>query len=296
MRFKKFLTLFLIFSSLFGRLVLGPQLNLVQALLVTYQTDFNTATWVNRSGSNTTSTTGSPFSIAMGDHTFLLSYGTRDGSNNTYFGSINNGNASSYFRLDLNGQPSRSILAPFEGLGDDEFEMVVAMNTSFYFINLDSMTLTWESIGAKEFTGKVIFSVNEGKTWQAYNTDFSLSRDTTPKSYNQNLNNVYNEIRLGYYFSVASLSTQVFQVKNPVISINYNQLNDADAANSLKEEVILYTPCVSDTDGLVLLTLAKKSELINKYNALSINAKSLFANISISGGYNALDRYLFLTK
>jgi hypothetical protein len=140
--------------------VLGPQLNLVQALPVTYQTDFNTATWINRSDTNTTSTTGSPFSITMDGHTFLLSYGTRDGSNNAYFGSLNNGNAEFYFRLNnlhLIAQ-ARTLLAPFDPLGNDPFEMVVASTTTFYHLSLTSMALTWESIAAQAFTAKVIYS------------------------------------------------------------------------------------------------------------------------------------------
>ena len=282
---------------MFGRLVLGPQLNLVQALPVIYQTDFNSATWVNRSGTNTTSTTGSPFSIAMDGHTFLLSYGTRDGSNNAYFGSLNNGNAEYYFRLNnlhLIAQ-ARTLLAPFDPLGTDPFEMVVASTTTFYHLSLTSMALTWESIAAQAFTAKVIYSLDQGLSWQALGDSVTLSNATNPKSLNTSITTDYTGIRLGYYFSVGTLSL-TFQMKNPVMTIDYNTLSDEDAANNFKDEVVLYTPCETDEDNLILITPEKKQDLINKYNALSTSAKSNLASLSIEGGYTALDRYLFLTK
>ena len=282
---------------MFGRLVLGPQLNLVQALPVTYQTDFNTATWVNRSGTNTTSTTGSPFSITMDGHTFLLSYGTRDGSNNAYFGSLNNNSASSYFRLDNNHLivSARTLLAPFNPLGTDPYEMVVASTTTFYHLTLTSMALTWESIAAQAFTAKVIYSLDQGVSWQAFGDSVTLSNVTNPKSLNTSITTEYTGIRLGYYFSVGTLSS-TFHMKNPVMTIDYNTLSDEDAASNFKDEVVLYTPCETDEDNLILLTPAKKQDLINKYNALSTSAKSNLASLSIEGGYTALDRYLFLTK
>jgi hypothetical protein len=85
-------------------------------------------------------------------------------------------------------------------------------------------------------------------------------------------------------------------MKNPVMTIDYHTLSDEDAANNFKDEVVLYTPCETDEDNLILITPEKKQDLINKYNALSTSAKSNLASLSIEGGYIALDRYLFLTK
>jgi hypothetical protein len=85
-------------------------------------------------------------------------------------------------------------------------------------------------------------------------------------------------------------------MKNPVFTIDYHTLSDEDAASNFKDEVVLYTPCETDEDNLILLTSAKKQDLINKYNALSSTAKSNLASLSIGGGFTAFDRYLFLTK
>lgn len=294
MRLKKIGVIFLVFSIIFIRISIEIRTNPVNATL-TYETDFNQGTWVNRSGGNTTSTTGSPFTVSTNNVDFLLSYGTRDGSNNVYFGSLNNNNASSYFRLDSNHLivEARTLLAPFNPLGSDPYEMVIAMKTIFYYVSITSMTLTWESIGAQAFTGKVIYSLDQGLTWQAFGDGFSLSSSTSPKSLTTWVNSSYSGIQLGYYFSVSNL-TSTFNVKNPVISIAYSQLSDEDAANALKEEVILYTPCVSDENGLTFITAAKKTEFMEKYGALNANAKSIFSGLSIGGGFTALDRYLFL--
>jgi hypothetical protein len=78
--------------------------------------------------------------------------------------------------------------------------------------------------------------------------------------------------------------------------VSYTELTDENAAIALKNEVILYTPCATDEDGLTLLTLAKKNELITKYNELSSNAKTSFATLSIGGGYTAFNRYAFLIR
>ena len=296
MRVKKLLIFFILASTVFGRIVFELQTNLVQALPVTYQTDFNTATWVNRFGSNTTSTTGSPFSIHMNGHTFLMSYGTRDGTT-AYFGSLNNNNATSYFRLDQNHliASARILLAPFNPLGDDPYEMVVASTTTFYHLSLTSMTLAWESIAAQAFTAKVIYSLDQGVSWQPFGDSVTLSNATSPTSLPTSFNIHYTGIRLGYYFSVGTL-TSTFHMKNPVLTIDYEPLSDEDAAHALRDEVILYTPCVTDEDNLVLLTEQKKQDLINKYDAMSANAKSIFHSLSIRDEVTAGQRYLFLIK
>jgi hypothetical protein len=173
--------------------------------------------------------------------------------------------------------------------------MVIAMNTSFYFINLFSMTLSWETIGPQDFTGKVVYSNDHGRSWQAFGDVFNLSNDTSPKSLTFDFNDNYRFIQLGFYFSLNQLN-KTFNVKNPVISINYSQFSDQNAAESLKNQVILFTPCPDDEDDLVLINSNQKSDLIKQYNALTNNAKSLFAGLSIGGGFTALDRYLFLTR
>jgi hypothetical protein len=105
----------------------------------------------------------------------------------------------------------------------------------------------------------------------------------------------YTGIRLGYYVSVGTLSS-TFHIKNPVITIDYEPLSDEDAAHALKDEVVLYTPCDTDEDNLVLLTESKKQDLINKYDALSTNAKSIFNSLTIGNGFTAGQRYLLLVR
>jgi hypothetical protein len=190
---------------------------------------------------------------------------------------------------------ARTLLAPFNPLGTDPFEMVVASTTTFYHLTLTSMALTWESIAAQAFTAKVIYSLDQGVSWQAFGDSVTLSNATNPKSLNTSITTEYTGIRLGYYFSVGTLSS-TFHMKNPVMTIDYHTLSDEDAANNFKDEVVLYTPCETDEDNLILITPEKKQDLINKYNALSTSAKSNLASLSIEGGYIALDRYLFLTK
>jgi hypothetical protein len=296
-RSKKVGIIFVLIAMLFIRLTVNFGMSPVGANLLTYQTDFRQGTWTNRTGGTTTSTTGSPFTVNSNSRDFLLSYGTRDGSNNAYFGSLNNNNANSYFRLNNDHliAEARTLLAPFDPLGNDPHEMVVASKTSFYFVSLTSMTLAWESIAAQAFTAKAIYSVNEGVSWQVFGESLTLS-STSPTSWETNFDTSYTGIQLGYYFSVSNLSSATFHVKNPVITIAYTSLSDEVAANAFKDEVVMYTPCVTDDQGLILLTTKKKTEFINKYNALNANAKSLFAGLSIGGGFTALDRYLLLVK
>jgi hypothetical protein len=96
MRLTKQVVSFVLISMLFSGLILRSRPNQVYAL-ETYQTNFNTGTWTNFSNGTTTTTTGSPHTVVTKGHSFLFSYGSRDGSNNVYAGSLNNNNANSYF-------------------------------------------------------------------------------------------------------------------------------------------------------------------------------------------------------
>jgi hypothetical protein len=296
MRLTKQVVSFVLISMLYSGLILRSRPNQVYAL-ETYQTNFNTGTWTNFSNGATTTTTGSPHTVVTNGHSFLFTYGSRDGSNNVYAGSLNNNNANSYFRLNADHINSQAevILAPFDPLGSNAHEMVIAMKTSFYFISLSQITFEWESSAAQTFVGKAIYSLDEGLTWQSFADTFTVTSATSPKSVSQSVDSSYTSIRLGYYFGVMTLGS-VFNIKNPVITMSYAELTDENAAIALKNEVILYTPCATDEDGLTLLTLAKKNELITKYDALSSNAKTSFATLSIGGGFTALSRYLFLTR
>lgn len=299
MRWKKLGVILILMSFLIVGILLQPSRRIVRASTLTYQTDFSTGTWVNRTGGVDTGPTSSPFTINTNGHQFLLSYGSRSSENIVYFGNLGTTTASSYFRLDSNllHEAAEAILAPFDPLGTDAFEMVLAMKSSLYFVSLTSMTLSWTGFGNTAFTGKVIYSLDQGISWQVFGDSFAFSKTTAPQSITRtfNVNDTYTSINLGYYVSVNSVTSSHY-IQEPSISFSYNQMSDEDSAHAFKNEVILYTPCITDEDQLTLITPAKKTELIDKYGKLSSQAKSLLANLSIGGGFTALDRYLFLTK
>jgi hypothetical protein len=298
---KKLGVIFLLMSLIFVRLIFSFNTNQVSATF-SYQTDFNNGTWLNRTGGITTSTTASPFKVTTNGHEFLLSYGSKDGSNNVYLGAPNNNNANSYFKLNsshLHDATIQNTLIPFRTIGSYDFEMVVAMNTSFYYVTLNDISLTWSINGTQTLNGALIYSIDEGVSWQKYTNEFEVASNISPKSLIQNFDQTitYSAVRLGYYFGVTEvIANTTHYLYNPTITINYNKFSDLDAATTLKDEVILYTPCITDEDNLLLLSSTKKNEFIRKYDSLSANAKSLFAGLSIGGGYTALDRYLLLTR
>jgi hypothetical protein len=297
MRVKKLLIFFILFSTVFGRIVFELQTNLVQALPVTYQTDFNTATWVNRTNGSTTAPSDSFFLIETNNHDFILSYGSRALDGTVYVGNLGTSTASSYFRLNdqLLHEISKVALAPFDSLGTDAFEMVVAMTSTLYFVSLDTLSITWTGFGSNALSGKAIYSIDQGGTWSSFGSGVSLSRSTSPAILSESMNTSYTGIQLGFYFSTPTVTTSHY-LANPQLTIEYEIMSDEAAANALKDEVILYTPCVTDEDNLVLLTEEKKQDLINKYDALSTNAKSIFNSLSIGDGFTAGQRYLFLIK
>ena len=285
---------FVLISLIYTGLILGSQPNQVNASL-TYQTDFSSGTWLNYlNASSPLSTTRSPFRVTTNGHTFIISYGSLD-AGVTYSGSKNNASPDSYFEFNPFNSPSRSILDPFESLGSHTYQKVIAMATSFYFVEIEHISLSWTNSGNHDFAVKPIFSINEGVSWQDLSAISTVTFTTgIPDTIATSTALVYNQIRLGYYFGTNTLVSSNYYISNPSVSITYQSYSDEDAANALKNEVILYTPCVTDEDDLILLSASKKTELTNKYNALSNVAKSIFSSLSLDDGFTALDRYLFL--
>jgi hypothetical protein len=296
MQITKQMLSFGLLSVIYTGLMVGSQPNQVNASL-TYQTDFSSGNWLNNlNNTSPLSTTRSPFKVTTNGHTFIISYGSLD-AGVAYSGSKNNASPDAYFEFNPFNSPSRIILDPFESLGNHTYQKVIAMATSFYYVEIEQISLSWTNSGNHDFEVKPIYSINEGVSWQDISTISTVTFTTgIPDSISTTTSLAYNQIRLGYYFGTNTLVSSNYYIGNPTVSVTYQGFTDSDAANALNNEVSQYTPCTSDDRGLILLTSAKRTELINKYNALSNEAKTIFASLPVDVyyTYTALDRYLFL--
>jgi hypothetical protein len=265
----------------------------VQAL--TLNANLATGTWVNKNETTTNlnDSAFSPFVITSNGMDFLLTVGSFDASTSTaYYGTLNALSTSNHYNLSKS-----SSLSAFDALTNHAFEGALVMDEDLWNVSIQSLTMDWSNKSNDIYnTLAFVYSYDGGLTW-------SLDDNTKKTSFNDSaLTATFsptgiqgNRVRVGI-LSGKDSNTFGLSFTNPELTINYTTLSSEDSSNALKDEVILYTPCVTDTEGLILITEDKKNDLILKYNNLSSEAKTLFQSTSIGDGFTAYDRYILLTS
>jgi hypothetical protein len=265
----------------------------VQAL--TLNANLATGTWVNKNETTTNlnDPAFSPFVITSNGMDYLLTVGSFDAStSNAYYGTLNALSTSNHYNLSKS-----SSLSALDALTNHAFEGALVMHEDLWNVSIQSLTLDWSNKSNDIYnTLAFVYSYDGGLTWLLDNAtkknsfnDSALTATFSPTGIQG------NRVRVGI-LSGKDSNTFGLYFTNPELTINYTTLSSEDSSNALKDEVILYTPCVTDTEGLILITEDKKNDLILKYNNLSSEAKTLFQSTSIGDGFTAYDRYILLTS
>ena len=264
----------------------------VQAL--TLNANLATGTWVNKNETTTNlnDPAFSPFVITSNGMDYLLTVGSFDAStSNAYYGTLNALSTSNHYNLSKS-----SSLSALDALTNHAFEGAFVMHEDLWNVSIQSLTMDWSNKSNDIYnTLAFVYSYDGGLTW-------SLDDNTKKTSFNDSaLTATFsptgiqgNRVRVGI-LSGKDSNTFGLSFTNPELTINYTTLSSEVSSNALKDELILYTPCVTDTEGLILITEAKKNDLILKYNSLTSEAKTTFQATSIGDGFTAYDRYILLT-
>ena len=266
-----------------------------QAEALTLTADFATGTWINKNSQANQfgDVANSPYRVTTNDIEYIISTGFYEsGTSSAIFGAKTALTVSNHYNLSKD-----SSLASVNALTNETFEASIFMNEDLWNVDIDSMTISWTEKSSDIYTFfYFIYSLDGGLSWQ-------VDEDTKKTNFNDgaltaifDVNAIQgNRVRVGF-LTTKSSNTLGLYLTNPTISLNYRTLTDSESVTVLTNEVLLYTPCVSDEDALTLITDNKKIDLITKYNQLSTTAKTLFQNESIGGGYTAYERYSFLIQ
>jgi hypothetical protein len=266
-----------------------------QAEALTLTADFATGTWINKNSQANQfgDVENSPYRVTTNDIEYIISTGFYEsGTSSAIFGAKSALAVSNHYNLSKD-----SSLAAVNALTNETFEASIFMNEDLWNVDIDSMTISWTEKSNDIYTFfYFIYSLDGGLSWQ-------VDEDTKKTNFNDgaltaifDVNAIQgNRVRVGF-LTTKSSNTLGLYLTNPTISLNYRTLTDSESVTVLTNEVLLYTPCVSDEDALTLITDNKKNDLITKYNQLSTTAKTLFQNESIGDGYTAYERYSFLIQ
>jgi len=264
-----------------------------QAEALTLTADFATGTWINKNGqaNQFTDVANSPYQVNTNDIEYIISTGFYDaGTNQAVFGALNNVSVSTHYNLG-----KASLLAAVNTLTDEALEASIFMNQDLVNVAIESMTISWTDKSNDIYSFfYFIYSLDGGLTWQVDDNSKKTNFNDGALTAVFNVNAIQgNRMRVGF-LTTKSTNTLGLYLTNPTISLNYRTLTDSESMTMLKNEVLLYTPCESDEDGLILMTNDKKFDFITKYNQLSSSTKTLFQNESIGNGYTAFERYEWL--
>jgi hypothetical protein len=266
-----------------------------QAEALTLTADFATGTWINKNSQANQfgDVANSPYRVTTNDIEYIVSTGFfESGTSSAIFGAKTALTVSNHYNLSKD-----SSLAEVNALTNETFEASIFMNEDLWNVEIDLMTVSWTEKSNDIYTFfYFIYSLDGGLSWQ-------VDEDTKKTNFNDgaltatfDVNAIQgNRVRVGF-LTTKSSNTLGLYLTNPTITLNYRTLSDSESVTVLTNEVLLYTPCVSDEDALILITDNKKIDLITKYNQLSNTAKTLFQNESIGDGYTAYERYSFLIQ
>ena len=265
------------------------------AQALTLNANLATGTWVNKNETTTNlnDPAFSPFVITSNGMDYLLTVGSFDASTSTaYYGTLNALSTSNHYNLSKS-----SSLSALDALTNHAFEGALVLHEDLWNVSIQSLTMDWSNKSNDIYnTLAFVYSYDGGLTWSLDNAtkktsfnDSALTATFSPTGIQG------NRVRVGV-LSGKDSNTFGLSFTNPELTINYTTLSSEDSSNALKDEVILYTPCVTDNEGLILITETKRDDLILKYNNLSSGAKTLFQSTSIGDGFTVYDRYILLTS
>lgn len=286
--------------SLSSIMVLGMLLtqfqetSLFNADASTLTATLSTGTWVNKFGvSNAFSDiANSPYTITSQGMDYVLSVGFYDaGQTRAVYGAYTALSASNHFKLNKD-----SSLALFDALTNFTFEGVLVMKSDLWNVSVSSLTMTWEQGSNDHHTFYFIYSLDGGLSWQLDSDATQTSINGSAKTVTLNSSIILgNRVRVGI---LNGLNTNANDLSfyNPELTVTYESLSDQDSSDLLTNEVMLYTPCETDEDQLILISEDKKYDFIQKYANLSNNAKILFQNQDIGDNFTAYDRYTLVIK
>lgn len=267
--------------------------SLFNAQALTLSADFAAGTWINKNGQTNqfSDVANSPYRVTTNGIEYIISTGFYEsGTSSAIFGAKTALAVSNHYNLSKD-----SSLAAVNPLTNETFEASIFMNEDLWNVEIASMTVSWTDKSSDIYgLFYFIYSLDGGLSWQADEdtkktnfNDGALSAEFDVEAFQG------NRMRVGF-LTTKSANTLGLYLTNPTISLNYRTLTDLESMTLLKNEVLLYTPCESDEDGLILITENKKNDLTVKYNQLSSPAKTLFQNESIGNGLTAYDRYEWL--
>lgn len=242
-----------------------PSLLLVQAETGTYATDLANATWRDSQGLNVDRTdyTKAPFYIEDNGHTLLFSAGCYPDSTVPRLGSHN---AASYAYHDFD----HASLVQFRGLTNNKNAAVIVLTTPLLGAAVTSLTFSWSSTSGGAQDVNYLYSYDGGHHWNIAETGTTESK--TSIQFNETV--VGNHVQVGVLLTYSAVAYRY--INNPNLSIDQRTLTNQERAEALMDLVASYTPCLTDDQGLLLADENVANNLKNQYDALPLEAQTIF--------------------
>jgi hypothetical protein len=236
----------------------------VEAETNTYTTSFNDFPWKDVNGSYSTRAdyTKAPFIVEEETHSFLFSAGYDDATGGPRLGSQNS-TAYQYHDFD------QASLWPFRNLTSNPSEAVIAMTTSLVGHKVTNVSFSWNATYNGPQDVHLIYSLDDGSNWHIATSGATTSG--SPLVFSNVISG--NHLRIGILTGYKQLAYRYLE--NPTISFLFEPMTDNESASSLMELVATYTPCETDTLGLLLSSDAIATSLADQYNSLSENARAI---------------------
>lgn len=295
--YKKFLNLVLLFLTFFGLMIASIRLP-VFATTLQIQTNFqdSNAIWLNKNNNNSNnSVADSPYRITNiineTPYQFLMSVGAYVSGNpdRVILGAFSS-TVTGYYNLTHN-----SLLSPFAALTNAKYPAVIVLNQDLYFQKVTSLSYAY-AYGTSGDTHTItpIYSTNKGTTWQkapASSTFTTSGSANTIPFDNLSYTSVY--LRVGVLFENTN-NQDAMNMSNPVLSLNFESMENAAQANEFASMIEDYSPCADIENGMTQLTSQKQNELVHLYSQLSNGAKLELNAIEMGIGFTAAQRYQYL--
>jgi len=307
MLFKKSLSSSLLLAIVFLILLTTSSVD-VLATSVTIQTNFldASAVWVNKlnqitdastNPKNNTSVVNSPYRVTMTsndvDYTFIMSVGAYvpGTPDRVIFGAFT-ATLTGYYNL-----AHSSSLDSFEPLTSATYAAVIALHEDLCYAKVTSITFSYAN-GTRDDVHHltVIYSYNQGVTWNKESNDQSLATGSSSGSITFSALTIqHSDVRVGLLFeNTFNYANNDINMSNPQVSITTSPMTATEQANQFASEIENYTLCATVGNGMIQLTSPKQQAFIDKYQRLTPEAKSLLNSIPMGAGFTAMDRYLFL--
>jgi hypothetical protein len=252
--------------------------------------------WNNKNGlSENTSFANAPYTITSlaSNLSYFISVGVYNAGQSRYDFGTNSSNVVNYYNL-----THHASLSAYASLSTVARASVYVLLTPLYYVNMHEMMYTYTGGNAHyEFQITPIYSFDNGSSWEknAKSETFKTSSSGGSVLLDDIDNPITPRVAYGFLFEHmdASISSN-FYMFNPSITMTYEKMSASDQAQALIHIIDALSPCASEENQMIQLTLHMQSELLEMYEHMNQAGKDMFQTALLSDHSSAFARYQYL--